>query len=101
MCEKPQQKCWGYFLSFKFKIMNIEAFFPLEIEVSQEVINNSDIKSCTHCIGAQLLRSILPEEYSDKIHWGYYAGSADDISIKSSVNMVNITNPIIVKLDLI
>ena len=81
--------------------MEIKDLFPLDIEVSQEIIDNSDIHSSTNCIGANLLRSIVPEEYKDEVYWGFYAGSIDYISIRSDINMTRIKKPTVVKLELI
>lgn len=50
----------------------IKSLFPIEAEITQEIIDNSDWDSVYNCPGANTLGSVLPNE---AITWGQDTGS--------------------------
>lgn len=55
----------------------IIAMFPLEVEVTQEMIDKGyeNIFDTRACIGFQALKSVLPEDMENDITWGCINGS--------------------------
>lgn len=81
-------------------VEEIKALFPLKAMITQDIIDNSDVNDCTDCIGANTLKSVLPEELKKyaqwciTYEWGKY-GTDELICITTieGVDMMKITEP--------
>lgn len=45
--------------------------FPIEVEITQEIINGAQLHNITNCIGARAVKSVIPNA---RIEWGVTAG---------------------------
>ena len=58
----------------------IKNIFPIEVEVTQDIIDNSDIHHIFNCIGVNTLKKALGKdlvEKVDRIQWGSIRGCID------------------------
>lgn len=76
--------------------------FPLEFEITQDIINNADVYDIDNCIGALSLKKALGFEH---VTWAADTGSlhyndkenslcfVDTISTEEGINMMEVTEP--------
>lgn len=56
------------------RVSQIKKLFPVTVEVTQEIINSAFIMNAKQCVGALILKSILPDENKDQVYWGVDSG---------------------------
>ncbi len=56
----------------------IKALFPLKAMVTQEIIDEADMLSSSHCYGALTLKSVLPDELKEDVCWFNREGLLSD-----------------------
>ena len=78
----------------------IEHYFPLEVQVTQEIIDKSDVLNPFRCIGVNSLEKALREKGIKghlQIIWDKFEGNVYQRNklyrIKSSEKMIEITSP--------
>jgi len=75
--------------------------FPITADITQDIIDNSQIYDTRKCIGANTLKSCVPVELHKYIEWGASTGSIDMyisnvyviISTTEDIDMMNVISP--------
>lgn len=69
----------------ELKPSEIKKFFPLEVIITQQMLDNSLYADRNNCIACQALKSVLIEELHDEIDWGTGIGRIKGVPIRSLI----------------
>lgn len=81
---------------------DIQALFPIKAEVTQEILDTSNVGSIHQCNGAKTLQSVLKLEEPWYVHWGdrqgYIANKENynlfiEVTTDEDISFMSITEP--------